>query len=553
MPLNGDVKTFPLAAIVQMVHDERKTGILTVSTPRRRIGIYFREGNIIHVRGNTDKELKLGALLKANNLISEDRLEDMLAVSKAMEKRLGTVLLEREYIEFDKLVSIIQLQFKEGVANMLSWDEAKFSYKDGLDGYTDEIKCEVDPVRLVQEAKKREEFKGLIPNDQVVFQINPNVDTTKSVHAARDLRVLLLLDGRRNVAQLIKETGYSRLAAYRSLSKLYAQNAIVRKGDDKQPTKKMGTLELSPITTIYWNLLQQVMTSLAEELGASKATSSLENSLRQSAYYERFLKPFRLDQDLATNISQMEALIQQQRQPLAQNDLVNGFNQVLVLLLGEQYQFLGYKGTRSTVQRMRASLQNVPAAHGTLAQAISRFLKHYENEDYLRGTKQVASAQAGAASGISEARSTQPTMSNMSGTAIVNFYNDMFRLVISDLEQEVGAKARGLFQGLIKSSNHYDTLLVHFEVQDTSDQNPLRLKDNAKTGELRLSGQALVQTFQQVLRGLLLEENRLLGPKATDLTVSRLAERMKASHTQFKPLLDQLTETVVSKQAKTGS
>jgi hypothetical protein len=315
----------------------------------------------------------------------------------------------------------------------------------------------------------------------------------------------------------------------------------------------MGTLELSPITTIYWNLLQQVMTSLAEELGASKATSSLENSLRQSAYYERFLKPFRLDQDLATNISQMEALIQQQRQPLAQNDLVNGFNQVLVLLLGEQYQFLGYKGTRSTVQRMRASLQNVPAAHGTLAQAISRFLKHYENEDYLRGTKQVASAQAGAASGISEARSTQPTMSNMSGTAIVNFYNDMFRLVISDLEQEVGAKAIGVFQELIKSSNHYETLLAHFEVQDASDQNPLRLKDSAKAGGLKLSAQALVQTFQQVLKGLLLEENRLLGPKATDLTVSRLAEKMKASHTQFKPLLDQLTATVVSKPAKTGS
>jgi hypothetical protein len=553
MPLDGDVKTFPLTAIVQMAHDERKTGILTVSTPRRRCSIYFREGKIIHVRGNTDKELKLGVLLKANNLISEDRLEDMLAVSKAMEKRLGTVLLERKYIELDKLVSIIQLQFREGVASMFSWDEAKFSYKDGLDGYTDEIKCEVDPVRLVQEAKKRKEFKGLIPNDQVIFQINPNVDTTKSVHAARDLRVLLLLDGRRSVAQLIKETGYSRLAAYRSLSKLYAQNAIVRKGDDKQPSKRMGTLEISPIATLYWNLLQLVMTDLAEELGGSKAASSLENSLRQSAYYERFLKPFRLDQDLATNISKMETLIQQQRQSLSQNDLINGFNQVLVLLLGEQYQFLGYKGTRSTVQRMRASLKNIPATHQNLAQAISRFLEHYENEDYLQGTKQVASTQAGAASGISEAKSPQPTMSNMSGTAIVNFYNDMFKLVISDLEQEVGAKARGLFQGLIKSSNHYDTLLIHFEVQDISDENPLRLKDSVKTGELKLSGQALVQTFQQVLRGLLLEENRLLGPKATDLTVSRLAERMQASHTQFKPLLDQLTATVVSKQAKTGS
>ena len=553
MPLDGDVKTFPLAAIVQMVHDERKTGILTVSTPRRRIGIYFREGNIIHVRGNRDKELHLGALLKANNLISEDRLEDMLAVSKAMEKRLGTVLLEREYVELDRLVSIIQLQFKEVVSTTFGWDDAKFTYKDGLDGYTDEIKCEVDPARLVLEAKKREEFKGVIPNDQVVFQINPKVDTTKSVHAARDLRVLLLLDGRRTVAQLIKETGYSRLGMYRSLSKLYAQNAIVREGGDRQPTKKMGTLELSPITTLYWNLLQLVMTDLAEELGASKAASSLEKSLRQSAYYERFLKPFQLNQDLATNINKMETLIQQRGQALTQNDLVNGFNQVLVLLLGEQYQFLGYKGTRSTVQRMRESLKNVPTTHRTLAQAISRFLAHYENEDYLQGTKQVASTQPGVASGISEAKSPQSTMSNTSGTAIVNFYNDMFRLVISDLEQEVGAKARGLFQGLIRSSNQYNALLAHFEMQDSPDQNPLRLKESVKTGGLKVSGQDLVQTFQQVLRGLLLEESRLLGPKATDLTVSRLAEKMNTSHTQFKPLLDQLTATVVSKPAKTGS
>jgi hypothetical protein len=552
MPLNGDVKTFPLAAIVQMIHDERKTGILAVSTPRHRCSVYFSGGKIIHVRGNTDKELKLGALLKANNLISEDRLEDMLAVSKAMEKRLGTVLLERNYIDLDKLVSIIHLQFKETVATMLSWDDARFSYNDGLDGYSDAIKCEVDPVRLVLEAKKREEFKGLIPNDQVIFLINQKVDTSKSVHAARDLRVLLLLDGRRTVAQLIKETGYSRLAVYRSLAKLYAQNGIVRKGDDRQPAKRMDTLELSPITSLYWSLLQMIITDLAEELGASKASSSLENSLRQSAYYERFLKPLQLDQDLATNIDKMQTLAQQQGQPLSQNDFINGFNQVLVSLLGEQYQFLGYKGTRSTVKRMRASLQNVPDNHRPLAQAISRLLENYESEDFLRGTKHAASTQAGAESGIPEARRPQPTMNNMSGTAIINFYNDMFRLVISDLEQEVGAKARGLFQGLIRSSHYSDTLLAHFEVQDASDPNPLRLKDSVKAGELTLSGQDLVQTFQQVLRGLLLEEGRLLGPKATDLTVSRLAERMNASHTEFKPLLDQLTATVVSKPAKTG-
>ena len=91
----------------------------------------------------------------------------------------------------------------------------------------------------------------------------------------------------------------------------------------------------------------------------------------------------------------------------------------------------------------------------------------------------------------------------------------MFQLVITDLEIEVGAKARGLFQGLMRSSQNSDNILAQFEVLDGSDPNPLRLKDNVNTKELKIKGQDLVQAFQQVLRGLLLEESRILGPKAT--------------------------------------
>jgi hypothetical protein len=237
MPLKGDVKTFALSAIVRMIHEEGKTGLLTVTEVNRGCRIYFKGGRIIGVSGNKDKQLRLGALLKANNLISEEILEDMLEVAKAMEKPLGTVLVERNYLSPEDLANILSLQFKEVVSPALSWYEAKFTYRDGLDGYVEDVHCEVDPVRLVNEAKKRDEFKGIIPNDQVVFHINSGAQTSKSVHAARDLRILLLLDGRRSVAQLIKETGYSRLAVYRSLAKLHAQNAITRKDELRQVPK----------------------------------------------------------------------------------------------------------------------------------------------------------------------------------------------------------------------------------------------------------------------------------------------------------------------------
>jgi len=548
MPLNGDVKTFPLSAIVQMIHEEGKTGMLTVMTPRRRCSIYFKGGNIIFVRGNTDAELRLGALLRANNLISEDRLQDMLAVAKAMEKRLGMVLLERKHVTAEQLSSILNLQFKEVVTITLSWDDAKFTYTDGLDGYVEDIKVDLDPVRLVAEARKRGEFKGIIPNDQVVFQINPRVDTTKSVHAARDLRVLLLLDGRRSVAHIIKETGYSRLAVYRSLAKLHAQNAVIRKGADKQPAKA-ATLELTPITMIYWSLLQLVMADLAEELGEKKAAASLGNSLKQSAYYDNFLKGFSMDQDLAANINTMQALIQQQGRPLSQQDMINGFNQAVVGLLGEEYRFLGFKATRNTVQRMRAILENVPANQRPLAQAISKFLEHYQNEDYLKGVQKAATAEVPVATGTAEQKIQPFKADGSSSNAIINFYNDMFGLVINDLQEVVGAKALGLFQGLIRGSKHSETLLSQFDMKNAPETPPLQPKEKMSTGEIKLNTQDLVQTFQQVLRGLLMEESLLLGPKAAEATMSRMVEKVATTHQQFKPLLDQLSATLRSKPA----
>ncbi|MGD8776018.1 MAG: DUF4388 domain-containing protein [Syntrophobacterales bacterium] len=555
MPLNGDVKTFPLAAVVQMIHEERKTGALMVNTVRRRCIIYFRGGKIIHVSGNTDKELKLGTLLRANNLIDEDRLEDMVAVAKAMEKRLGSVLLERAYIDADKLASILHLQVREMVTTMFNWDDAKFSYKDGLDGLVEEdVKCEVDPVRLITESKRMGEFKGVIPNDHVVFQINPSVDSTKSVHAARELRVLLLLDGRRSVADVIKETGYSRLAVYRSLAKLHAQNAIARKGAEKQPVKAAATggPELHTVVGLYWSLLQLIMTDVGAELGNKKAASSLENSLRRSPYYEGFLKAFQLDQDQATNAGRIQGLLAQQGKASSLEDCIKGFHQVVAGLLHEQYQFLGYKATRSTVQRLRATLEKVPANQGPLARIISRLLEPYENEAALREQKKVASGPQIGRSGTA-GQGIQPLkVDNVASGAIVQLYNEMFRIVLTDLEREVGAKAHSLFEKIIGSSKHRGVLFNQFQMKSTSGADALKTLEKIKTAELKLSKSDLVQALQDILGGLLLEESQLLGPKATDVTISRLMERTAAAQSQLKPLTDYLSASLKAEKAKMG-
>jgi hypothetical protein len=292
-----------------------------------------------------------------------------------------------------------------------------------------------------------------------------------------------------------------------------------------------------------------VMADLAEELGQRKAAESLASSLSQSTYFERFLKALSMDQELAVNINKMQALISQQGRPFSQQDVINGFNQAVVALLGEEYRFLGFKATSNTVQRLRANLEKVPANQRPLARAISKFLEHYQKEDYLRGAKKAANVEMPAARGTGEHKVQPPKLEGADATAIVNYYNDMFQLVISDLQNVVGAKAVGVFQDLIRGSKHSDILLNTFHLKDGANKIPLQPKEEVKNGKFDLSSQDLLQTLQQVLMGLLIEENRLLGPKATDSTMSRMAEKVAANHQQFRPLFEKLSATLKSKSA----
>ena len=73
---------------------------------------------------------------------------------------------------------MLNLQFKEAISKALTWNEGTFFYKDGLDGYVEDIRLDMDPIRLVAEAERWKEYRILIQNDQVVFQIK-NMDLRK--------------------------------------------------------------------------------------------------------------------------------------------------------------------------------------------------------------------------------------------------------------------------------------------------------------------------------------------------------------------------------------
>ena len=545
MPLRGDAKTFSLTAIVRMINAEGKSGVLTVAGDGRQSLVYFKDGKIVFTSGYRAKELRLGALLKANNLITEEKLQEMLKIAKVVEKRLGTLLLERGYISKENLVRILSYQVKEAITEILTWPDADFTYTEGLGGFVEDIHFEVDPLRLVNEAQQWGKYRRIIPNDDIIFQIRPGALKTKSIYAGAALRVLLLIDGKRTVAQIIAETGHSRMAVYRALASLLSAEAIARPAEIAQ-SPEPTPLHIGNTLSFYWKLLQVIIADLAAELGSRKATDALEASVHHLRVSDELLLGFQPHQDTAELFRRAQARLQGEGR--SGKDLLKGLNQALVALLGEESRLLGSKATMGTVRRLKESLDDVSEHQQPLAGAMRQFLSHHEDEALFSRTRKAAPEREGVeGGGAREGGGSIPNLESVGGFGIVSFYSAMIRVVMGDLENVLGAKARDLFQETLQRSTQHGSFLSQFSPQNNGNANAVRIREHLKTRELKMSKQELVGAFQQLLITLLREEGKLLGSKATQQTISRLEEAMARTEMGNKPLIDHLSSVLVGK------
>jgi hypothetical protein len=541
MPLKGDIKTFSISAVGRMIHAEKKTGLLKVISGEHRTVIYFKKGGIVFVDGDLAKDLSLGSLLKANNLINEEKIQQSLEIARAAGKRLGVILIEQGFLSQEKLIRILHHQFKEALAKVLTWEQGEYTYSDGLDGYVEDIRLEINPIRLVAEAHKWKQYRKLIPNDQVVFQIKGGALQSKSFSAEGVQRVMLLINGKRTVSQIMADAGLSRLAVYKALAFMLSRGAIVRSQlRVKEQSSRLGT---DTIIKFYLNLLHEMMTGLEVELGSKKATSVLEKSLNHSPYYERFLFVFQPGADVPTNFNRINIHLKKQREKVLREDLTKGFNQVAGSLLREECILLGFKASQTTLSRISAALKDLPREHRPLARNIIQFLDHYcANDDLLQGITSLSET-------MDFGRNLTPDRSqplsyrvdNSKKTEIISFYSEVIQVIISDLENEIGTKALDLFQNIVRNAEDDYTFLLQFDVKNDIKSNVKRIEAHINSQRRKYGKQDLVMAFQNVLIALLQEENRLLGEKSTQMSIlsleKHLADRTEA---KYKTIADQL-------------
>lgn len=270
MHLKGNFEASFLASILQLLCNDKKTGVLRLSNDQNDVKIFIKEGVVLYAMGS-QKESRLGYLLKSKGIISEKQLGKCLALAREGNQALGKILVKNGYISTKILKKIIQKQVKELIFSLFLWDKGYFEYNDAKINLKGFLVTPIDIMTIVLEATRRIDEMSIlrkeITSEKLILKISEKVQYKEQTKFnAIEWRFLSLIDGKRTVRGLISASGYDDFTVYKVLYSLISFGFIEKAGTAHSDTDERGA-DYGAIIKAYHAILCCIHENLEEELG----------------------------------------------------------------------------------------------------------------------------------------------------------------------------------------------------------------------------------------------------------------------------------------------
>ncbi|HKR64103.1 MAG TPA: DUF4388 domain-containing protein [Thermoanaerobaculia bacterium] len=129
MALEGTLRDFSLADILQLIGLQRKTGVLTLRGKDDTVTVTFLDGKVVGADSlNRRLENRLGTVLIRTGFLTQDQLNRALEIQKETLQRLGFILTHYGIISADSLREAIQLQIMQVVYRLFRWKDGDYHF-----------------------------------------------------------------------------------------------------------------------------------------------------------------------------------------------------------------------------------------------------------------------------------------------------------------------------------------------------------------------------------------------------------------------------------------
>jgi tetratricopeptide (TPR) repeat protein len=243
MAIKGSLKEASLPDVLQLLAMGKKTGCLAV-THRNNFGyIYFDKGRICYA-SIVNRRDRIGDILVKAGSITQVQLDTAIASQAAQrDKRLGELLVAQGAITRDELHDQIRLQIEEAVYFLFTWMLGTFNFEADVAPEEQDFLVSINPESLLLEGARRLDEWSLIekkiPSFDLVFDIDRKKLAESEAEMTREQELVIsLLDGRRDVAAVIDDSGLGEFDVGKSIYGLLSAGFAHRVGKTKaaEPT-----------------------------------------------------------------------------------------------------------------------------------------------------------------------------------------------------------------------------------------------------------------------------------------------------------------------------
>jgi tetratricopeptide (TPR) repeat protein len=240
MAIKGSLKEASLPDVLQLLSMGKKTGCLAV-THRNNFGyIYFDRGQICYA-SIVNRRDRLGDILVKAGSITQAQL-DLAIDAQALhrDKRLGELLVAQGAITRGELHEQIRLQIEEAVYFLFTWMQGTFNFEADVRPEEQDFLVLINPESLLLEGARRVDEWSLIekkiPSFDLVFDVDRHRVAASGVELTREQEMVLnLLDGLRDVAMVIDDSGLGEFEVGKAIYGLVSAGFAQRIGKTKAP------------------------------------------------------------------------------------------------------------------------------------------------------------------------------------------------------------------------------------------------------------------------------------------------------------------------------
>lgn len=361
MALRGNIETFYLASIFQLLCNDQKTGILKLRSGEKKVDVFFQEGQIVHATGS-EKDMRLGHLLRTQGVLSGDDLQKMVELAAESNESLGRILVKKGYISSDALKKFVQHNVKEILYNLFLWKKGEFEYVDQPVDLGKECLTSINPMEIILEATRRiDEWSILqkhIPSSKVVFRLCEQVEGKNEEIKlnANEWRILSLVDGTRTIEQVAQDSGYDEFAVYKIIHSLIA-SGLIEKSEEDALGEEGGVVDYAGILTIYNDILEIIHDDIVDNLGM-RFYAVFDSCIRKlGTEGKALLKDYDFGAGSKVNVQRMSDFMNKtSNNEHGRNLLSSTFQKLFRQLISQEMDILGAKAVAHTLKEIETAL-----------------------------------------------------------------------------------------------------------------------------------------------------------------------------------------------------